>query len=128
MRKPASGSAWSRLAGCSLLGPPDSWTTSQTAWHGIEMFRVDQVKFYMLCNTYGHMWQKAETHVGNTVSVAWRLAIYLSWMAFGLSQRTLAHLFGVSDTLVSEISCELTQVFSGVVYGDYVRLPVKDDL
>lgn len=94
----------------------------------IEMFRLDQATFYMVCNEYGHLWRKDATRVGNTVSVEWRLAIYLCWMAFGVSQRTLEHLFGVSDSLVSEICNDLTYVFSERVYLDFVRLPVKDDM
>ena len=67
----------------------------------------------MLCIQYGTEWRKADTRVGNTVSVPHRLAVFLHWMAFGATRRQLAHTFGISDTLVSEICDELTHTFTG---------------
>lgn len=94
----------------------------------IEFFRLDEATFWMICNTYGHLWRKQDTLASNTVSVPWRLAIFLFWMAFGETQRPIAILFGVSDSLVSEICNEIAYIFNDHVYPATVLCPTPDDL
>lgn len=77
----------------------------------VEAFRVDRGTFYFLLEGYGHLWTKQDTKLRKAVSPTHRLAIYLDWMATGTAERKLQEDWCVSDSTVSNIIQEMTQIF-----------------
>uniref|UniRef100_A0A3B3IFP7 DDE Tnp4 domain-containing protein n=1 Tax=Oryzias latipes TaxID=8090 RepID=A0A3B3IFP7_ORYLA len=101
---------WDRIVG----------TWGQELW--VSKFRMRQETLEMLCVLLSQMLSYKDTTLGGNLS-AKHVGVGLWWLATGAGYRTLAHLFGISDTSVCLIVREFCHAVRNEMMREYIKLP-----
>uniref|UniRef100_A0A671LBA6 DDE Tnp4 domain-containing protein n=1 Tax=Sinocyclocheilus anshuiensis TaxID=1608454 RepID=A0A671LBA6_9TELE len=91
-------------------------------------FRMRRETFNMLFEWLSPRLSYEDTNFRQAISVQKHVAVGLCWLATGAGYRTLAHLFGISDTSVCLIVREFSHAVRHEMIREYIMLPEGEEL
>ena len=94
----------------------------------LQHFRMDKGTFWCVCETYGKLLKKKDTHLRQSISYAKRFAILLHWLAQNLSFSQLAALYAIAKSTAIMIVHEGVSNLHQNLVPSSIKFPVGPEL